>query len=618
MAFQDPQDDIFNELEDSRRRLQHALETGSTLNPDTVASDRREAARRGMPVDTYATARQQNVPLPPPNWQNLPDQFPEITAFLSRPENAAVAHDDIENLAGVERIVARGFYSPEETRQRVAQTAARNARARGQSAARTPLGRFIERQGPAGRATANVFRGIGEAGIRLGGMASRLDQTLFGDAEDFMRRQYDRAGIPIFDFRPDEQGRFSIQRVRPAADGTTRTNEFTRSLETPALGYEAGTTWEEVKARPIQNVIPFAIESGLVSIPDMAAAVISAPAYAALRTADIGQSRTENDGREDATVGDLFAALPAAVASALLERLGTQGILGIGDELLQGGVRGVASAAGRAGVQEGITEALQGGVEYAGTNLGTEAGFDPVTALDQMAAGAVAGTPFGASVRAVTATGEIVTGRLAERQAQAASAEQAAQTLQDLTDLSAASRLREREPATFQQFVEQATENGPAENIYVDAQTFAQSLNDAGVSIEEVTAAIPSLADQLPNALATGGDVRITAGEFAAHLAATDATAALLPHMRTDPFAMSQAEAKDFMATRGDALQAEVETAVAQATATEELRAGRERLQTASVSLEIAEEGDPAGFDCRGRCGCNCSIVAPASVGHVA
>jgi hypothetical protein len=585
MALQDE-----DPVEVTRRRLMQSLRTGAPQNPDQLAQDRADAARRGVSVQALRAARDQGLTLPNENWHALPERAPATSNFLSDPRNAAVAHDDIENLSGVERIVGRGFYSPEEARQRMAQTAARNARDQGQSAARTPFGRFIERQGPAGRAVANTFRGIGEAGIRLGGMASRLDQTLFGDAEDFMRRQYDRAGIPIYDFRPDDQGRFSLQRVQTAADGTTRTNEFTRSLETPALGYEAGTTWEEVKARPIQNVIPFAIESGLVSLPDMAAAVISAPAYAALRTADIGQSRAENDGREDATVGDLFAALPAATASALLERLGTQGILGIGDELLQGGVRGVASAAGRAGVQEGITEALQGGVEYAGTNLGTQAGFDPVTALDQMAAGAVAGTPFGATVRAVTATGEIVTGRLAERQAEAAAAEQAAQTFQDLTDLSAASRLREREPATFQQFVEQATENGSAENIYVDAQTFAQSLNDAGVSIEEVTAAIPSLADQLPNAIATGGDVRITTGEFAAHLATTDATAALLPHMRTDPFAMSQAQAKEFMATRGDALQAEVEAAVTQATATEELRAGRERLQT-----HITEELNAAG-----------------------
>jgi hypothetical protein len=589
MALEDQ--DPADELEAQRQRLANALRTGVVENPDALAADRAEAARRGMPVSRLRAIREVNGALPPVDYTtDLPSRAPATSNFLANPANAAVAHDDIENLSGVERIVGRGFYSPEEARQRMAQTAARNARDQGQSAARTPFGRFIERQGPAGRAVANTFRGIGEAGIRLGGMASRLDQTLFGDAEDFMRRQYDRAGIPIYDFRPDGQGRFSLQRVQTAADGTTRTNEFTRSLETPALGYEAGTTWEEVKARPIQNVIPFAIESGLVSIPDMAAAVISAPAYAALRTADIGQSRAENDGREDATVGDLFAALPAAIASALLERLGTQGILGIGDELLQGSVRGVASAAGRAGVQEGITEALQGGVEYAGTNLGTQAGFDPVTALDQMAAGAVAGTPFGATVRAVTATGEIVTGRLAERQAEAAAAEQAAQTFQDLTDLSAASRLREREPATFQQFVEQMTENGPAENVYVDAQTFAQSLNDAGVSIEEVTAAIPSLADQLPNALATGGDVRITTGEFAAHLATTDATAALLPHMRISPSAMSQAQAKEFMATRGEALQAEVEAAVAQATATEELRAGRERLQT-----RITEQLNAAG-----------------------
>jgi hypothetical protein len=534
MSFQEPQDDIFDELEASRRRLQLALETGSTLNPDTVASDRREAARRGMSVDTYATARQQNVPLPPANWQDLPDQFPEITAFLSRPENAAVAHDDTDNLSGVERILAR----------------------------------------------------IGQGTVRVGKDLARTALTAVDAPADFLERNIPLGTVSF------EDGRI-VRRATTEADRRSQvgTVDTARMLRTD-LDWQVpqGITWDEFKQRPLERIIPFALEEGIVSLPDMAAAVLSLPLYTASRVGNIGQERAQNDGREEATVQDLFAALPAAAGSALLERFGTKGILGIGDELVGGGVRAIAGASGRAGARELLTEAGQEGIEYAGATVGTETGFDPVTALDRMAQGAVVGGPFGATVRGATATAEDLQRRFGGRETQAAAAEQAAQTFQDLTDLSAASRLREREPATFQQFVEQATENGPAENIYVDAQTFAQSLNDAGVSLEEVTAAIPSLADQLPNALATGGDVRITTGEFAAHLATTDATAALLPHMRTDPFAMSQAQAKEFMATRGEALQAEVEAAVAQATATEELRAGRERLQT-----RITEELNAAG-----------------------
>jgi hypothetical protein len=534
MSFQEPQDDIFDELEASRRRLQRALETGSTLNPDTVASDRREAARRGMPVDTYATARQQNVPLPPANWQDLPDQFPEITAFLSRPENAAVAHDDIENMSGVERIMAR----------------------------------------------------MGQGTVRIGKDLMRTALTAVDAPADFLERNIPLGTVSF------EDGRI-VRRATTEADRRSQvgTVDTARMLRTD-LDWQVpqGITWDEFKQRPVERIIPFALEEGIVSLPGMAAAVASLPLYTASRVGGIGQERAQNDARSEATVEDLVAALPTAAGSALLERFGTKGILGIGDELAGSGVRAIAGAAGRAGVRELLTEAGQEGIEYAGATVGTETGFDPVTALDRMAQGAVVGGPFGATARGVTATAEDLQRRFGGRETQAAAAEQAAQTFQDLTDLSAASRLREREPATFQQFVEQATENGPAENIYVDAQTFAQSLNDAGVSIEEVTAAIPSLADQLPNAIATGGDVRITTGEFAAHLATTDATAALLPHMRTDPFAMSQAQAKEFMATRGEALQAEVEAAVAQATATEELRAGRERVQT-----RIAEELDTAG-----------------------
>jgi hypothetical protein len=589
MALEDQ--DPAAELEAQRQRLANALRTGVVENPDALAADRAEAQRRGMPVSRLRAIREVNGALPPANYDpDLPARAPATSNFLSNPANASVAHDDIESLTGLERIVARGFYTPEQSRQLIAQTAARNAREEGQSAARTPLGRLIERQGPAGRAAANLFRGIGERGSQLVGGVARVDQTLFGGIEDFARRQYDRVGIPIYDFRPDEQGRFSIQRVEPAADGTTRTTQMTRALETPAFGYEAGTTWEEVKARPLRNVIPYALESGLVSLPDMAAALTVLPAYVVSRMGEIGQDRAQNDARPEATVGDLTAALPAAAASAFLERLGTMGILGVGDELAHATLRGVLSASARAGLTEGLTEAGQSLVEYAGTNLGTEAGFNPVTALDQMAAGAVAGTPFGATVRGVTATVEVVTRRNEQGEVDAAAGEQAAQTLGELATLAEASKLRERDSQTFQQFIEQASEGTPVENVYVEAQAFAQALNDAGVPLEDVVAAIPALADQLPGALASGGDLRMTAGEFATHIAGTDATAALLPHLRTDPFGMSQTQAKDFMAARGEALQAEVETAAAQAQATEELRAGRERVQT-----RITEELNTTG-----------------------
>ena len=118
--------------------------------------------------------------------------------------------------------------------------------------------------------------------------------------------------------------------VKDLGEDKQTLREWEQSLRGVDLGYKPGTTWEEVKDSPATNVIPFAMEQGLVSIPDMAAVIVALPAYVVARTGELAGERAESDLRKEATVGDLAAALPGAVASALMERLGAKGVLGIG------------------------------------------------------------------------------------------------------------------------------------------------------------------------------------------------------------------------------------------------------------------------------------------------
>jgi len=528
------QDDPASQIEEQRRRLSNALRTGAVENPDALAADRAEAARRGMPVTALRAVRQQNVVLPPVALTpDLPETSPRTSNFLSNPANAAVAHDDIENMSAVERIVAR----------------------------------------------------IGERTVRLAQGAGRASYTALAGPATWLEENLPRQVLSF------ENGRIVRRAISAEERRATGFNAQAQRLLDPNRLHtiEQGVTWEEFKERPLERLIPFALEEGVVSVPDMAAVMLNLPAYVTARTGEIGQERSENDGRENATVMDLVAALPAAAASALLDRLGARGILGI-DDAVRGGLRGVPGAVGRAAGKEAVTEGLQEGIEYLGSNLGTEAGFNPADALERMAQGVIIGGPFGGTVRTVTATAEVAAQRFGAQETQAQAGEQAAETLQELAALAEASKLRERDPQTFQQFIEEASEGTPAENIYVDAETFAQSLNEAGVPLDAVLEAIPGLSDQLATAAETGGDLRISAGEFATHIAGTDAVGPLLPHLRTDPFAMSQAQAKEFMANRGDALQAEVEAAVTAATATEDARAGRERVQ-AKIAAELDTTG---------------------------
>lgn len=158
------------------------------------------------------------------------------------------------------------------------------------------------------------------------------------------------------------------------------------------LGYAPGTTFEDVKRDPLGNVLPFIGEQGIVSLPAMALAAASTPALAASQTGSIAQQRAENDGRQEATLLDAAAAAPAAVSSALLERLGLDKIMKAGGGTAARRIFGAATG-------EALTEAPQSMIEYAGGTLGTEAGLDPTQMLEQGLAGSLVGFGVGGGIR---------------------------------------------------------------------------------------------------------------------------------------------------------------------------------------------------------------------------
>ena len=210
-------------------------------------------------------------------------------------------------------------------------------------------------------------------------------------------------------------------------DGTI--SAFAESLRDADFGYEEWTSWEDVKEAPLANVFQFAMEQGLISAPDMAAVLFNLPAYIAARTGELASDRGLADGMRKAQGKDLFAALPTAVASAMLERIGAKGILGKGGKLniagrdmsvlelakqnmpKTGGVQGLAGAVGRAGAKEALTEAGQEAIEYTGTHVGTETGFDPAQAGEAALIGGTVGALFGGTVRGGTAAAQIAQGK---------------------------------------------------------------------------------------------------------------------------------------------------------------------------------------------------------------
>lgn len=191
----------------------------------------------------------------------------------------------------------------------------------------------------------------------------------------------------------------------------------------------------------------------------------------------------------------------------------------------------------------------------------------PFTAYLQERPSAAAQTLVATVVSAGALTGaargaQSVANRFGARGQEAAQAQANAAALTETDQAAAASKLRPRDAATFNEFVRQATEDGPVSDLYIDVGSLAQS----GVDVAALAELSPSVAAQLPEATATGGNIRIPLDEFTSNVAGTELSAPLVPYLKTDPLGMNQKEAEEFMQSGADQFQQEVErTLTAQA-----------------------------------------------------
>jgi hypothetical protein len=116
--------------------------------------------------------------------------------------------------------------------------------------------------------------------------------------------------------------------------------------------------------------------------------------------------------------------------------------------------------------------------------------------------------------------------------------------LQGLGDLAAGSKTRERDPEAFKQFVRDATDDGQLREVLVDANKFAEVLNQSGIDIDALAKTMPDVAGQFRQAVETNGDIRIPVEDYATHIAGGKIDAALLPHLKVEPDGMTYAQSQ--------------------------------------------------------------------------
>ena len=173
---------------------------------------------------------------------------------------------------------------------------------------------------------------------------------------------------------------------------TTRADRSDASL---ARGFEGAQTLDDLKANPsIAKFGAFVGEQMASSTGDIAnlANPLGVVPYAVSQAGNIGQDRADNNSTGAATISDIAKASPAAFASTAAERLGTK-------YLLSGASGNLAVRLGKSAVSEGLTEGIQGAVEYTGGALGTERGFSADEFQRQTVDGAITGGLVGPGFR---------------------------------------------------------------------------------------------------------------------------------------------------------------------------------------------------------------------------
>lgn len=310
--------------------------------------------------------------------------------------------------------------------------------------------------------------------------------------------------------------------------------------------------WEQVKDQPLKYAIPFILEQGVVSVPDMVAAITILPAYVFGRSGELAEERAANEGRTDGeyTVGDFVKTLPAATVSALLDRYGGRGMLGL-DELAVTSGKQLTKEIGKATIKEGVTEFLQENIEYAGATLGTNEGYEFEQGLDRGFAGLVAGGGFGGVIRGTTGGVELAferNKRAIKGHAQAVNYSESLRAIFAKLDETGLSDLNQAKSRDLFQSILDGNNHG---EISVNANGLVSALLSEGENqnVESIAKQLGVDRETLDIALRTGNDVKIKAGNIH-DMALSDENVreAILMNVRAEEQAMTLTEAEDAMA----------------------------------------------------------------------
>ncbi|MCJ0764160.1 GNAT family N-acetyltransferase [Variovorax terrae] len=577
--------------------------------PDYEAELRAVARRTGVPVDTVRSLPEEmkrQATLGAYDFDSMAAQFPLATKFLADQDKAAIAHDDVGVLSGLEG-AAKWMVSAPGTDRNLA-----NA---GEYLRRSAHAGFLSLTGTGAKLLNAATGGLTEAELAVVykddplAFQRTMNESAAAAPLRFIRSQQQRSEQVMAELSPETKAQYGGLRY-----GTLEENESAWRSPLKIVG-DALQSIPSALATAVSVYLTKgaggaakadALAAGLTPQAAQAAAVLAAgetmARMGAVTEGAVGYAQQANQTREDAdkVSDEVLATSPAyqklladgyhpkvarvLVSANAAEQAGV--IAGIVDAAVnlvggkflgrivgEGGRPGVAAA--KAAATEGATEFVQSPGEQLGQNMAIQQNMNPGQDLTE---GLLESALQGLAVGGLTggAMGHLAA-RTAKADTFAQQAEHNATVLEAMQKTAEASKLLERSPETLTSYMQDLADQG-APVVYVDSA----KLVEAGVDLNALAQAVPAVAAQLPQA-ETGGDFAIPTGELLTQTIGTEFAQPLIDHARTAPDGMSREEAKAYMQEHGDRLTAEVERVLATEADDAEFKAGRDQVQAQLV-----------------------------------
>lgn len=460
--------------QDQTSDLRSALAVAAQRQPDTEAQLQKLAGRTGVPVDAVRMQRPEvelHDKLEAFDYERVIKDSPKLSAWMAKPDNAALAQDDWQTLSAMER----GITHIKDY-----------AGALGGGVVGDAIGRTLS--------GASTLLDVGARAI------DRPVRAAFGDrvADAFW---YEPTALDPF-----QSLKSTGQSLKAAGDW------MKPPQERQTLGTDVAGGIGQIGGQIATHLLT----AGMLTVPTLLA-----------QGADVMADKTAKDIADPALKDT--AIIAGGAITAITEKYGLDKLLNrVPPEVKNRTLRFIADKVAAGGIEAGqeFAEGLLHDIARR-TLTNKDAELLDGVGREMTAAGLSA---------AIVRTALGVKGH--------ARAKEQEQFVKALTDQAAESKLRERMPEKFREYLDQVTAGGPVENIFIPADQFATYYQSVGLdpAVEASKLGVQNFAE----ARAAGTDVVIPTADFVTQLSGSDHLQGLWQDLRFSQAEMTLREAAQY------------------------------------------------------------------------